>query len=72
MAQVVERLAAGTTAITQQPQQKDGTATMYTEYQVAVIKGYCGLRDTAAIPVIWALFQTLKHTEDHRLNLEKK
>jgi len=72
MAQVVERLAAGTTSITHPAQPKEGTATVYTKYQVAVIKGYCGLRDTGAIPTIWALFQTSKHTEDHRLNLEKR
>jgi hypothetical protein len=72
MAQVVERLATGTAATTHPSQQKESTTTIYTDYQVAVIKGYCGLRDTGAIPIIWALFQTTKHTEDHRLNLEKK
>jgi hypothetical protein len=72
MAQVVERLASGTTAITHPAPPKDGTATVYTEYQVAVIKGYCGLRDMGAIPTIWALFQTRKHTEDHWLNLKKR
>jgi hypothetical protein len=72
VAQVVERLATGTAAAATAAPQKETTATVYTEYQVAVIKGYCGLRDTGAIPVIWALFQTSKHTEDHRLNLEKR
>jgi hypothetical protein len=72
MAQVVERLASGAGSNATPAQQKDGTALIYTDYQVAVIKGYCGLRDTGAIPIIWALFQTSKHTEDHRLNLEKR
>lgn len=65
-------MRAGTTANSQAAQQMEAATTLYTDYQVAVIKGYCGLRETAAIPVIWALFQTSKHTEDHRLNLEKK
>jgi hypothetical protein len=70
MTAVMEQLASGTTAITQTPQQKEETATLYTKYQVAVIKGYCGLRDMAAIPIIWARFQTSKHTEDHRNGTE--
>ena len=56
VAAVVECLAFGTASITQGSQSKEGVATLYTEYQVAVIKGYCGLHDTAAIPVIWTLF----------------
>ena len=72
MAALVEHLAAGSTASNQTPHSKEGSTTIYTKYQVAVIKGYCGLRETAAIPTIWALFQTSKHMEDQRLNLEKR
>ena len=71
MTTVIECLVSGTASITQGSQSKEGVAMLYTYYQVAVIKGYCGLHDIAAILVIWALFQTSKHTEDHRLNLEK-
>ncbi len=45
---------------------------MYTNYQVAVIKGFCGLRETNVIPVIWVLFQTSKHTKDRLLNIDKQ
>jgi hypothetical protein len=50
----------------------EAAPSLYTEYQVAVIKGHCGMRETASIPVIWALFQTTKHFKDHRLNLDKR
>jgi hypothetical protein len=72
MAAVVEKLALGTSAAAQAAQAKETAVTMYTNYQVAAIKGFCGLRDTNAIPVIWARFQTSKHTDDHRLNVDKR
>ena len=69
MAAVVEKLASGTSTIAQAAQAKDSTPTMYTTYKVAVIKGFCGLRETNAIPVIWALFQIISDIQAHRGSL---
>jgi hypothetical protein len=44
----------------------------YSTYDIAAIKGYCGITATSDIPIIWALFKTSKDREDHRLNIQKR
>jgi hypothetical protein len=48
-------------------QARGNAPTLYSTFQVVIIK------DVVEPPqsVIWALFQTLKHTEGHHLNLKK-
>jgi hypothetical protein len=45
MATVVEKVASGTSTIAQGAQAKEAASSMYTDYQVAVIKGtaVCGI-----------------------------
>jgi hypothetical protein len=43
--------------------------TPYTQYQVAMLAGYCNEFDTAQLPEFWKLVKTTKETEDHRMNL---
>jgi hypothetical protein len=51
---------------------KDNTPKPYSQYDIALIKGYCGITATKDIPIIWALFKTSKDREDHRLNMQKR
>jgi hypothetical protein len=42
---------------------------MYSENNVAALKGYCGVVDPAKIPAIWDSFQQTKEIASHQHNL---
>jgi hypothetical protein len=42
---------------------------LYSENNVAALKGYCGVETPAGIPVIWDLFQQTREISSHRHNL---
>ena len=56
---------AGPTSSKEQPPKP------YSAYDIATIKGYCGITNTEDIPIIWALFKTSKDREDYHLNIQK-
>lgn len=41
----------------------------YSDDKIAMLKGYCGILDTAQIPRIWYIFQTTKEITSHRHHL---
>ncbi len=42
---------------------------LYSENNVATLKGYCGVVDPANIPTIWDLFQKTREIAAHRRNI---
>ena len=44
----------------------------YDVYQVAALRGFCGVQDIRSLPPIWALFQNSKSTDSHSAELWKR
>jgi hypothetical protein len=70
MTAVVEKVVSGTSTLHRCTSQ--GGCLIYVQRLPSRShQRYCSLWDTNSLPVIWALFQMSKHTEDHCLNLNK-